>query len=157
MADAEEAKKYDVDKIPATIITGKTEKNVRIFGIPSGYEYTSLIEAIVDASKGNTDLSPQTIEALRSIQQPIHIQTFVTPTCPYCTTAVRLAHQFALESSQIVADMVEATEFPHLVQKYHVAGVPRTIINESISIEGAVAEQAFLEEVLKAVETDKNT
>lgn len=153
LADAEKAEEYNIEKIPATIITGNTANNVRIFGIPSGYEYISLIEAITDASKGNTNLKPETIEALRAIDKPIHIQTFVTPTCPYCTMSVRLGHQFALESSRIVADMVEATEFPHLAQKYNVIGVPRTIINESITVEGAVPEEVFLENVLKAAES----
>ena len=68
------------------------ENNVRIFGIPSGYEYANLIEAIGDASNGSTNLTPKTIEALKSLEKPIHIQTFVTPTCPYCTTSVRLVH-----------------------------------------------------------------
>jgi glutaredoxin-like protein len=153
LADAETAKDYAVDKIPATIIAGSNPNNIRIFGIPSGYEYASLIEAIVDASKGSTDLLPETVEALKAIDKPIHIQTFVTPTCPYCTTSVRLGHQFALESSQILADMVEATEFPHLAQKYNVVGVPRTIINESSTVEGAVPEKEFLEHVLRANET----
>jgi len=154
LADKEKAKEYNIDKIPATIITGNTEKNVRIFGIPSGYEYASLIEAIVDASKGSTNLKPETTEALKAIDKPLHIQTFVTPTCPYCTMSVRLGHQFALASSHIVADMVEATEFPHLAQKYQVIGVPRTIINESITIEGAVPEETFLEHVLKAAKSE---
>ena len=157
LADAEKAKEYNIDKIPATIITGNAENNIRIFGIPSGYEYASFIEAIVDASKGSTSLNPETIEALREIDSPIHIQTFVTPTCPYCTTSVRFGHQFALESSHIVADMVEATEFPHLAQKYNVIGVPRTVINESIIVEGAVPEETFLEQVLKATKTENGT
>lgn len=156
LADADKAEEYDIDKIPATIISGNMTKNVRIFGIPSGYEYASLIDAIGDASKGKTNLKPETIEAIRAIDRPIHLQTFVTPTCPYCTMSVRLGHQFATESSRIVADMVEATEFPHLAQKYNVIGVPRTIINESITVEGAVPEEVFLENVLKAAEsTDK--
>lgn len=150
-ADAEKAKEYNIDKIPATIISGNDTNNVRFFGIPSGYEYASFIEAIVDASRGKTELLPETIAALKGISRPIHIQTFVTPTCPYCTASVRLGHQFAHTSSFIVADMVEATEFPHLTQKYNVVGVPRTIINESIVVEGAVPEETFLEHVLKAV------
>jgi glutaredoxin-like protein len=154
-ADAAKAKHYNIDKIPATIITGNLEKNIRIFGIPSGYEYASFIEAIVDVSKGSTSLKPATIEALKAIDTPIHIQTFVTPTCPYCTTSVRLGHQFALESKHIVADMVEATEFPHLAQKYHIVGVPRTIINESITVEGAVPEETLLEHVLKAAKPEE--
>jgi glutaredoxin-like protein len=155
LADADVAKQFDVDKIPATIITGNSEKNIRFFGMPSGYEYASFIEAIVDVSKGKTNLKPETIKALKGIDTPIHIQTFVTPTCPYCTSSVRLGHQFALESFHVVADMVEATEFPHLSQKYSVIGVPRTIINESFTVEGAVSEEIFLENVLRAANPDK--
>jgi glutaredoxin-like protein len=154
-ADTDKAEEHGIDKIPATIITRNTMTNLRFFGIPSGYEYTSLIEAIVDASKGATSLKPETKEALRALYRDIHIQTFVTPTCPYCTMSVRLGHQMALESPRIVADMIESTEFPHLAQKYQVVGVPRTVINESITIEGAVPEETFLENVLKVVHTEE--
>jgi len=63
---------------------------------------------------------------------------------------VRLAHQFALESDLVRADMVEATEFPHLVQRYAIRGVPRTVINESVFIDGALPEEAYLARVLEA-------
>lgn len=63
---------------------------------------------------------------------------------------MRLAHQFALESNLITGDMVEATEFPHLVQRYGVRGVPKTVVNETVFIEGAVSEEAFLARVSEA-------
>jgi len=63
---------------------------------------------------------------------------------------VRLAHAFALESDLIRADMVEATEFPHLVQRYGVRGVPRTVVNESVFIDGALPEEVYLGRVLEA-------
>jgi predicted DsbA family dithiol-disulfide isomerase len=63
---------------------------------------------------------------------------------------VRLAHQFALESDFITGDAVEATEFPHLAQRYEVRAVPRTIVNETGAIEGALPEAPFLEAVLNA-------
>ena len=148
--DKEMASVYGVDKIPATVVSGEKDYGLRFFGIPSGYEYTSLVEAIIDVSKGKTSLSQNTKEALRIIRKDIHIQVFVTPTCPYCSMAVRLGHQFALECDRITADMIESTEFPHLAQKYSVFGVPKTIINETLSIDGAVPEETFLENVLKA-------
>jgi predicted DsbA family dithiol-disulfide isomerase len=57
---------------------------------------------------------------------------------------VRLAHQLALESDLIRADMVEAIEFPHLSMKYEVRGVPRTVINETIHVEGAAPEAMLM-------------
>jgi len=57
----------------------------------------------------------------------------------------------AIASENITADMVEAIEFPHLANKYRVQGVPRTVINETTVVEGAVPEPIFVANVLKAV------
>jgi thioredoxin family protein len=65
---------------------------------------------------------------------------------------VRLAHRFALESDLVTADCVEATEFPDLAGRYRVYAVPKTVINEGPSVEGALPEQFFLDGILKAVE-----
>ena len=79
------------------------------------------------------------------------MQVFVTPTCPYCPQAVRLAHMMAMESDLVVGDMVEATEFPHLSQKYQVMGVPRTVINEGTFVEGAVPVGMLMDKVKEAL------
>jgi hypothetical protein len=47
----------------------------------------------------------------------------------------------------VTADMVEATEFPHLAIKYSVMGVPRTVINETVHIEGAVPEAIMMKKI----------
>ena len=63
---------------------------------------------------------------------------------------MRLAHQFAMESDLFTADMVEATEFPHLAQRYQVRAVPRTIVNETGVIGGPLPEAQFVNAVLTA-------
>ena len=113
---------------------------IRFYGIPSGYEFVSLLEAIKLVGGAAPSLSPATLQALETLTEPLHLQVFVTPTCPYCPRAVVLAHQMAFASSLVQADMVEATEFPQLSMKYNVMGVPRTVVNEEIHIEGAVPE-----------------
>ena len=60
-----------------------------------------------------------------------------------------LAHQLAVESDLITSDMVEVSEFPHLAVKYQVMGVPRTVIDETIHIEGAVPEPMLMREFAK--------
>ncbi|MGC9336322.1 MAG: protein disulfide oxidoreductase [Anaerolineae bacterium] len=150
------AELYGIDKIPAIAILRSEDGEdrdygIRFYGIPSGYEFTSIIEDIMDVSKGQSGLQPRTREALAKIQEPVHFQVFVTPTCPYCPQAVRQAHQFAIESDHIRADMVEAIEFPHLANKYAVYGVPRTVINETVHQEGAVPEPLMLAKLLEAL------
>jgi glutaredoxin-like protein len=147
---------YNIDKIPAIAIVRNAdgqEKDygIRFYGIPSGYEFTSIIEDIVDVSLGESGLQPKTKEAIADLTEPVHLQVFVTPTCPYCPQAVRLAHKLAMESELITADMVEAIEFPHLSNKYHVHGVPRTVINETFHQEGAVPEPLLLAKLQEAV------
>jgi len=149
--DKEKVLEYKVDKIPATVVMSAKDYGIRFYGIASEFEFNSLIEAIKIVSKGESGLSPATKEKLKKINQPMHIQIFVTPTCPYCTSAVIMAHKLAVENDFITADMVEAMEFPVLAHKYNVFAVPKTVINETIQFEGALPEPKFVEEVLKAV------
>ncbi|MDG6928432.1 MAG: thioredoxin family protein [Nitrososphaerota archaeon] len=148
--DADRAREFGVANIPATVVDGN--RNVRYFGVPSGYEFSSLLDDLIDASRRATDLSPASRERLKAISKPVHIQVFVTPTCPYCPRAVRLAHQFAMENPAIRADMVEATEFPHMANRYGVMAVPKVVINETVSFEGAYPEAAFLDQVFLALQ-----
>lgn len=64
--------------------------------------------------------------------------------------AVQLAQRVAIESDMVTADMVESSEFPHLVHKYNVFGVPKTVVNEEVDFEGAQPEPLFLARVMKA-------
>lgn len=155
VADKEAVTQYGIDKIPATVIMrgGETPKDygIRYYGIPSGYEFSSLVEDILMVSLGDSGLSAETKLLLSKLTQPLHLQVFVTPTCPYCPQAVRLAHQLALESDLVRADMVEAIEFPHLSMKYQVRGVPRTVINEVAHLEGAAPEPMLLAKIREAI------
>jgi glutaredoxin-like protein len=156
VADKEQVANFRIDKIPAIAVVrgGAQPKDygIRFYGIPSGYEFGTLVEDILMVSAGQSGLTEQTKKAIASIRKPAHLQVFVTPTCPYCPQAVRLAHQLALESDLITADMVEAIEFPHLANKYDVMGVPRTVINDARHIEGAAPEAMVVQELLAAVQ-----
>ncbi|HEC23181.1 MAG TPA: glutaredoxin [Chloroflexi bacterium] len=153
--DAERAQAYGVDKIPAIVILGENDRDygVRYYGIPSGYEFSSLLHDIkaVAAGPEAVELDSETVSYLNNLETPLHLQVFVTPTCPYCPRAVVLAHAMAIASDNVRADMVEATEFPHLAMKYNVMGVPRTVINETEFVEGAVPEGMLLSAIRTAV------
>ncbi len=148
--DQMRANELRIDKIPAIAVVGAKDYGVRFYGIPSGYEFTSLIGAILDVSKGDSGLTPKNRELLKTLDKPVHIQVFVTPTCPFCPTAVRLAHRLAIESDMIWADMVESNEFVPLAQKYGVMGVPKMIINEKFEIAGLIPEDLLVLHVLNA-------
>lgn len=151
VADEKKVDEYGIDKIPAIAVIGAKDYGVRFYGIPSGYEFMSLLDSIKSVAAGEVELMPETMAFLEGLKDPLHIQVYVTPTCPYCTRAVVLAHHLAIASDFVKADMVEATEFPHLAQKYHVMGVPRSVINETVHQEGAAPEPMFLERLKEAV------
>ncbi len=151
--DKEDAAKYGVDKIPATVLLDETGRDygIKFYGIPGGYEFASLLEDIKMLGTGKTGFDEQFEEKVKNIKSDVHMQVFVTPTCPYCPQAVITAHKFSYLNDKIKSDMVEATEFPHLSNKYTVRGVPRTVINENSFIEGAAPEQIVLDKVQEAL------
>ena len=148
IVNADKAKEYCIDKIPALAIIGAKDYGVRIYGIPYGYELQTLIEAVVNVSRGRTDISDKTKAILAEVKAPVHIQVFVTLTCPHCPVAAAVAHKLAIESPMIRADVIDASEFPQLAQKYSVIGVPKVVINEKVEFVGAFNEDLFAEHVL---------
>jgi len=148
VADAELAKQYGVDKVPAMVLLGAKDYGIRVFGLPYGYEFQTLLSALTIVSQGKTDLSEETKAKLHEINTPVHIQVFVTLTCPHCPTAASMAHKFAVENDNIKADVIDAGEFMPLAIKYGVMGVPKIVINEKVEFVGAVPENVFLEHVL---------
>jgi len=148
MADAEKVKEFGIERIPALAIVGKKDYGVRIYGVPYGYELQTLIEAIVNVSRGETDLSDKTKQILKDVIAPVHIKVFVTLTCPHCPAAGAIAHKLAIESDLIKADVIDSGEFPDLAQKYNVIGVPKVVINEKVDFMGAFNEDLFAENVL---------
>ena len=147
--DQEATALFGIDKTPA-IVPARKGRNyrVRFYGAPGGYEFNSLVEDMIDISRGEVDLPRDVIQEVREIEHDLHIQVFVTPACPYCPGAVRTAHKFALVNERITADMVMATEFHELANRYGVTAVPYTVVNERISFVGTLPEREFLSRIL---------
>ena len=155
--DAAAASQYRVDKTPGLVLTGLEGEQVldfgiRYAGIPSGHEFSSLVHDLVLVSGRDSGLSSKTREFLKKLEKPVHLQVFVTPTCPYCPQAVVLAHQMALESHMVEAEMIEATEFPELSNLFKVSGVPQTTINAGAGTAvGALPEDNLVAEIMRAL------
>lgn len=151
------AQEYNIDKAPGFVIAGKDgdqilDYGIRYAGIPSGHEFSSLINDFLLVSGRDSKLGDDVREMLQGLTKPVNLLVFVTPTCPYCPQAVILAHQMALESPMVEAEMVEATEFPDLSMRFNVSGVPQTTINEGAgTVVGAVPPGNLMAEILRAV------
>ena len=78
--DKEKVAQYAVDKVPATAVRDGKDYGIRFYGLPAGYEFSTLLDAIVEVSKGDSRLRPESREKLAKIAQPVHLEVFVTPT-----------------------------------------------------------------------------
>lgn len=150
----EDAQALGITRAPTTLFRrkGTSRSNMRFAGIPSGYEFTTLLETLLMLGTDELEVTP-TLETVKEIDDDISLQTFVTPTCPYCPRAVLTAFRFAFVNDRIVAEGVEANEFPELSQRNRISGVPDTIITGSNAtrVLGAQPEHAFAEAVRQVV------
>jgi glutaredoxin-like protein len=78
--DEKEAEQMGITRIPAYVMQGQNKGKVRFFGLPAGYEFSTLIQSIIDVSTGETQLSQKSKEALNKVEQNLQVQVFVTPT-----------------------------------------------------------------------------
>jgi glutaredoxin-like protein len=127
--DREAFTRYGIDKIPAVVLPAGDGRWLKYFGFPGGHEFLTLIETIVDVSRGERLLADEVRKRLRKLKQDILIQVFVTPSCPYCPQMARLAYHMALESPHVTAEVIEAQEFQELSQRFKVRAVPTTVIS----------------------------
>ena len=151
--DIEQATLYGVDKVPAIVLLGEKDYGMRYYGLPFGYEFQTFFDDLLSVSGRNSGLSDETKAKLRAVDKPVHIQVFVTLTCPYCPIIASLSHRFAMENSPISSEVVDVNEFVQIGIKYNVLGVPKTVINETVEFVGVVSENVLCDHVLEALKT----
>jgi len=69
-----------VDQVPAIAVEGARAYGIRFYGIPSGYEFSNLIDSIIVASTGEPALSEETKASLQALAEDVDIKVFSTPT-----------------------------------------------------------------------------
>ena len=79
--DTEKVEALRIARIPAIAILGaEKDYGIRMYGLPSGYEFGTLVDAILDVSRGESGLLEETRQALAALERPVHVQVFSTPT-----------------------------------------------------------------------------
>lgn len=155
----DQAKALGITLAPTTLFRrkGTDRTNVRFVGIPSGYEFSTLLETLLFLGTDEMEMTP-TLESVKDLDADLRLRTFVTPTCPYCPRAVLTAYRFAMVNPRIVAEGIEANEFPALSSGYRISGVPDTIVEGTNGkpvttqrVLGAQPEHAFAEALRQAI------
>jgi glutaredoxin-like protein len=157
--DKDRASAYGIEDIPAIVLLrNEADTRMRFLGAPAGYEFMSLVDAVILAGTTDSGLSEATRQSVASrLKEPLEILVFVTPTCPHCPRAVTLAHRLAVESPLIRATCVEATEFIDLSRRYRVNGVPKTVVvDQTVELLGALPEDEFVDGILEGSGADQS-
>jgi glutaredoxin-like protein len=148
--DRDVAASFAIDRAPAIAVVGEADAGIRFLGAPVGHELSALLEAIATVSARDSGLSARSRARLAGLSAPVAIQVFSTPTCVYCSQAVALAHRAALESPHVTATGVSVIEYPDLIRRYRVTGVPKIVFNDRIELLGAQPEDVFVDAILEA-------
>lgn len=151
--DRDKADNYKVDKIPAILILDKNSNDtgIKFYGLPSGHEINSFVKDLIEVSGKKEELDADIAGKISAIKNDVHIQVFVSTTCPYCSDAVSIAHRLALENSKIRADMVDSATFQHLAIRHNVNSVPKIIINDKVEFVGVKSVSGFIKYIEKAL------
>jgi glutaredoxin-like protein len=138
----------EVEVVPSlTVGVPGDESRIVFQGLPAGYEFATLLDAVERTSRGEHGLSPDTLTWLEGLRSEVELMVFVTPDCRYCPQAASMANRMALASSRVRSLVVEANEFPDLADRYRVQGVPRTVVNRTGAFVGALPEASFVASV----------
>lgn len=151
-ADVELAGKLGVDKIPAIVIRGQTNRAVRYFGSPSQKQFPVFIETLLTASSGATELEAETLRLLRKLRTDVSVRVLVTPNCTFSPAMAFNALRFGLQSTRVKVDVIDVTQFPALLQQIGIPAVPLTIVNDAYATPGVLAESDMAQAILQAAE-----
>lgn len=84
--DKDKAQQYAIDRVPAVAVVGQDasgqpkDSRIRFLGTPAGYEFISLVQAVLLVGGRTSDLSEASRSRLGAVDQPITMQVFTTPT-----------------------------------------------------------------------------
>jgi glutaredoxin-like protein len=146
----EHASAFGFDRAPGLAVTGDQDYGVRFLGAPLGHELDALVEAMTTVSRRDSGLSAGSRARLAALTVPVSIQVFSTPSCVHCPRAVSLAHRLAVESPLITATGVSIVEFPDLIRRYRVNGVPKIVIGHQVELLGPPLESDLVDAVVRA-------
>lgn len=145
------AARYDVQKTPCTILVGERDYGVRYYGMPSGFEFLTFMQAIRLVSQGESGLTPALKGKVAHLDRPAHIEVFTAAQFPFSGVAMLTAHQLAIESDRIRGDVIDVADFPELVERYQIMAAPTVVVNGEHQLCGVGSAEAFVDRILQVL------
>jgi len=148
--DVEDAKKYNVERIPTILFIDKDDKEViRYMGNPLGAETPPFIQSLIYFSGVRSFYDDSIITNLKNMQKST-LKLFLTLTCPYCPGVVPIVNLFAMLSrGKVKTEIIDINVNNDLAMLYKVQGVPHVMINDDQHIYGVFSPQDLLEKITR--------
>ncbi len=153
----EMAGKLGVHSVPATVVRGPNNRALKLYGLPAGSLFPVFLETIIAASHGGFEaqrngvaLALTTKQRLKRLRDDVRMVVFVTPTCPYSPQMALMAFALGIESHRIRPEVIVATEFPRLVQRHSIKGVPTIVLDDDTAVAGGIDEAGMIDEIVRA-------
>lgn len=148
--DVEDAKKYNVVRIPTILFIDNDDKEViRYMGNPLGAETPPFIQSLIYFSGVRSFYEDSIITNLKNMPRST-LKLFLTLTCPYCPGVVPIVNLFAMLSrGKVKTEIIDINVNNDLAEKYQIQGVPHVMINEDQHIYGVFSPQDLLEKITR--------
>jgi alkyl hydroperoxide reductase subunit AhpF len=153
--EPEAADKLGVDKVPAIVIRGKTNRVLRYYGSPAQRQFAVFIETLIAAATGNLGLEDEATRQLRKLRSDVSLRVLVVPGCSFSPVMAFAAMRFGLQNARVKVDVIDVSQFPSIIQHIGVPAVPLTIINDEYGVPGILSEGDLAKAVLQAAEGEE--
>lgn len=149
-AENEQAKELDTTYLPVTgIYKDGVYSGLAFHGVPGGKEINSFVIAIYNVSGPGQDLSRWTVKKIQKISEKVNIKICVSLACHHCPKVVVACQKMASLNENIEAEMIDASLYPDLVEKYKIERVPLTIINDTQVLVGPKTIEEMIDIIVK--------
>jgi alkyl hydroperoxide reductase subunit AhpF len=146
--EAVAAQALGVEKVPAIVLRGQTNRAIRYYGNPRMRQFTAFVEALVLVAHGKPSLQAETLKSLRKLRTDVTLKVFVTPPCAHSPAAVFTAMSMALENAHVKVEVYDVTSFPEMIAPFYVAATPMHVFNDQYAIPGVIEEVSLADDLL---------
>ncbi len=122
---------------PSLSIVSDKGRNIHYLAAPEGHQLEPFLAAVSRLAQDPGIPGP-------IAQTPAHLQVFVASMCPHCPQVVRSVLSLAVEDASLTVHVVDAVQFPDLAERYRVRSTPTTIVNETLTLVGAVSRVSLI-------------
>ena len=148
--DRDKSELYGIKQAPAVVVQGGDGQAVAFYGLPEDIFLNVLVDTIRAVSEEKVWFPGDVLRTLKLLTHDVKIQVFVESDCPLCRPVAETAIGMALESANVYADIIIASDFPELIKKHGITKLPKTIFGENLYLDGHVTESEFLEMIFQA-------